>query len=135
MTLSTIRPENFETIDHLCRFTRMVLFQSFINSCYFVEEIYREFIEVSKMAYMYDADEDFSPFDYSRMKLFKYDLYESKQIWFEPHLSIFDLWVIIPCNVNSSHRGVDNRMVDHLMGIGDCLDCLDNRFSFMYPRE
>ena len=135
MITSLLEPKNFDMIEHHYRKNRIIIFQHFIHSCYYVDAIVSEFVDISKMAYSIDLDDESALFDYSQMQLFTDDIFGFRQIWWEPHLTLSDLWIKIPCTYNTSHRGVNCRVVDHLMGIGDCIDCIKNAEGVLHPTE
>jgi len=119
-----IEPKNFDTIEHMCRFQRVVKFQQFMNVAD-ATSIRKEFIELSKMAYTICIDDDdYTLFDYSNLQLILDDMFGSRIIQFETGLTLTDLRIVMPCIYKHFHRGVSGSVIDHLMGIADCPDCL-----------
>lgn len=116
-------------------FERIQAFQQFINTN-LPEDNLRKFIELSSMIFSCDSDDSFLFFDYMSVSfLFDYGVGHVPIVGIEPGMQLNNLWVSIPCAVDSFHTGVECGVINHLLGMG-CFDCADEYgISGLFPIE
>lgn len=135
MLTQLIDPRNFDTIEQYSRFQRIIKFQKLINNAD-AATIRAEFVLLSAMSCDIDRDEAYSYYDYDNMHIFDDGMFGYRETDFNTGMNLVETRIIIPCNHNTKHRGVNCRIIDHLMGIGDCIDCVNlYGIGSWYPTE
>ena len=130
----------FREVEKYTRFREILEFQKFMYT-HNSQEIRAEFIMLSQSIYFndQDIDEEYEIYNYKDMRLFEDILgFGYQRIEFEPALRLQNLWIKIPCKNTECTCGVNSSIINHLLGIGDCLRCFreyGNARAAFYPNE
>ena len=124
----------FTDMTRYVRMQRIIRFQEFVNQ-FDPQAICKEFIMLSRSSFDLDTEGRTDLLDYDNMILLVDEVYGYRETIFHTGEYIERWWIKIPCKINPNHRGIDCRLIDHLLGIG-CKDCaLENRVDTLYPVE
>ena len=108
------------TIIHNKRFSRILEFQFIINTKH-PNESWLEFVRLVKLVYGVSSN------NYNNVQLYQDDTLITI---FEPGMRLQDINVVVSCEYDKHHSGVNINIVSYLLGIG-CQDCIRHR----YPTE
>ena len=124
--------DNYKLV-HERRFQRIIDFQKIIHLST-PDVIFTEFVRLSRLVsgakHNLETDEYEHPYDYDTMIIIEDSQFGERILTsFEPGLALTELRIIIPCRRCGADDGVTCRLIDHLMGVDGCKECVIHRLS------